>query len=369
MKFKSVLCFLSAWPLVVCNAGTVRLFNGENYEAKVSIEGGSITAARDNSSSNRLETNGILEAVFNKGTAGFCQPGVLLINGTLIPGDVRLPLTEPSIKIGKTQLTIPTASIARVIFRRMPSDAVLGVLSGSSGVILANGDFFSGTYEGLKENKVAINSNLFGPARFQITEIGGIVLRDVQNVSARYEITSNDGARFASDDPRIEGDSIIIRDSLIGSQKIPKDEISVFRAGNGRYQGVAKLKPLSVLGPAGATNLLHTLPGSPMDADQTQVILSAVNASVSYSIPAGATRFASRVMVPKEVPPTTRFFFSVYVDNRLITRSSAIGSSDVPQTLGISFNAGQILTLRVEPAGPVAGAPSGNWIEPLLLKP
>ena len=385
MKLKSVLCILLlVWPLLLCKGGTVRLLSGENYDAKVSVEGGGITVVRDNSYGNRIEISSILEIVLIKPSgpgAGLYPPGVLLINGTFIPGEVKalISLADPFIKLGKAQTPVSTAFIARVVVKAMPADKVIEPLNGRTGVILPSGEFFFGTYEGIKEKKVAIYSDLLGPQRFVPAPQGTVqagtqvfsvlVLRDVKSAAARYEIIAKDGTRFQCDDPRFEGESVSIHDTILGAQRIAKGELAVFRAGNGRYQVLSRTRPSSVNAPGGATDVVRIQPGSPTDTDQTQAILTSVNAAVSYPIPAGMSRFSSRIVVPTETAPTLRFYFAIYVDGRLVAKSPLVGSADVPQFLSANINAGRVMTLRVEPAGPVVGTPFGKWIEPMLLRP
>ena len=323
MKLKNILCILCVWPLFLVKGGTVRLLNGESYEAKLAIESGGITATRDKSFGNRIDPNNILELVFDKDAGSTCPPGFLLINGTFLPGEVRLPgsLEETTVKIAKTQISFPITSVARMVYKPIPAVGALKPLFASTGALLPNGDFAPGAYEGIKDGKVAINTPIVGPQRLSLIDgVGGIVLRDLQVAGARFEVFAKDGTRYLTDELRFEGEGIAFHDTIIGQRKITKDELGAIRAVAGRYHFLSRLRPGSVDTPDGATDAVRSLPGGPADADQTQAILSAVNATVNYNVPAGMNRFGCRIMIPKEVPPAARFSFAVYLDGKMIVR-------------------------------------------------
>ena len=365
------MCIFCLWPLLVCNAGTVRLFSGEAYEAKIELDNNGISVTRDKTPSIRLDLNNIVELVFGKSPATApCPPGVLLVNGSYIPGTPP-DMDEASVKIGNPAVTIPATSIARVIYAAMPFEKALQPSTGRTGVILANGDFFAGTFDGVKDKRsVVINSPFFGPQSFLKTIPFALVLRDVQNTPSRFEVIGKD-KRFFVDDLKIDATGISCHDPIAGDIKVVTKDVLVIRAGSSRWQAIADLKPSSVDAPKGTdpANAVRVLPATEPPELEPVSLLTAAQASVSYAVPPGLGFFTCRVVLPKETTPETRFAFVVYGDGRVLSRSPFMGPGDVPQSFRVSLGLARVITLRVEPAKPVRQAMFGKWIDPMFLRP
>ena len=356
---------------MLCQAGTVRLFNGETYEAKIDLDNNGISTTRDKGPSTRVDLNNVIEIIFGKTPSTVsCPPGVLLINGSFIPGTPP-DLDEPNAKMGNPPLTFPITSIARMVFSATPFDKVLQSSNGRTGIILPNGDFFVGTFDGIKDKRfVAVNSPLFGPQRFQKTTLSVLVLREVQAPPTRFEVIAKD-KRFLVDDLKVDGGGATLRDTVVGNVKIETKDLVAIRAGSSRWQSVASSKPTMVDAPKGtdATEAVRVQAAAEPPASEPPSVFTAAQTGVSYSVPNGLNFFSCRVEAPKETPPGIRIAFAVYGDGRLLSRSPFLAAGDVPQSLRVSLGTARILTLRVEPAKPGPATVFGKWVDPLLLHP
>lgn len=370
MNLKIVLCLLCLCPLVACNAGTVRLFSGETYDAKVDVDSSGISVTRDRSPSSRLDLNNIIEANFGKSLGNVtCPAGVLLVNGSFIAG-IPPEMDEPTAKIGKTGIVVPTASIARVIYGSMPFDKALQPSIGRTGVILENGDFFVGTIDRMDKRSITVSSTILGPQVFQKTRAFALVFRDVQTAAYRFEVVAKD-RRFLVDDLRMDSTGINIRDSVVGNVKIDTKDMVALRAANGRWQAVTGMRPSSVDGPKGidSANGVRVQPATETATPEPAAIFTAAQTSVSYAVPAGLSFFSCRIEIPKDTALGTRFVFRVLADGRPLSQSPLMGAGDVPQSIRVSLGTARVLTLRIDPTKPSPTPVFGKWIDPILVRP
>lgn len=359
-KLLIIACF---YPGLICQAGSVRMLNGDTYEGKVTADGAGISVTPEHSATIKLELANVFDAVLTEHDdsksdslpPGTFPPGALLTNGSFLCGTVAT-LDAPTVKLGPASkpFTVPTSSIATIVFAPIPHAPIDQPRGGKTGAILPTGDFFVGSFLGMKENKVVINSVLFGPHPFNRgSQIAGVVLRDTQT-TARYEFTTVDGSRFLANEIQNNG-GIIISDSILGQVKINSTDIAEIHAGSACYQRVTDLKPLS----------------SPTSVRQEPqgTLVTAVNVPVTYPVVAGMNGFSCDIAVAKNAPPGARVIFAVYCDGKSVLRSLPVDSTTAPQSFHVNFGAARNITLRVEPVAPGSDKVEGNWIEPLLVHP
>jgi hypothetical protein len=358
------LCLGSA----IAHATGVRMLNGEFHDGKVQLIGNEI-AVITQTGTTRIELADLLEAAFQDNSQvkpGVLPPGVLLTNGSLVAGNINT-FTDP-IKIGN--MTFPLSSAAWVVFQPIARDKITQPSGGRTGVILPSGDFFPGVIAGIKDDKVAINSPLFGPQRFSIRgriDICALVLRDVQDGGTRYEISTQNGSIYAVNDIKIAGDFFVINDPNFGNLKINKGEVVTLRVAPSQYQYLAGQKPDRVDVPAGADSAAAVQ--VPQDAARADDLQTAVNAAVTYTVPKGFVTFASGASVPKDMPVGARYTFAVYGDGKfLLVRTSALGPGDIAQHISVPVGNLHTITIRIEPASAGVGPGSAEWIQPIFLR-
>lgn len=296
-------------------------------------------------------------------------PGVMLINGSLIPGPV-MALDDP-VKVGKA--SFPLSSVAWVIFQTAARDKISLPSSGQTGVILPDGEFFPGMLGGIKDNRVAVNSLLLGPQRFSIKgkpDIIALVLRDIQETGGRYEVSVKGGPMYLVNDIKFDHDNILIHDEIVGDVQININTLNEIRLAPRQYQALANLKPDHVEMPPGmdAATALHG-EQSAGDPDQ-QNLQTAAGVSVTYTVPQGYTLFFAGAKMPPGSPPGALFTFSVYGDTKFaLARTTSVAVGDDPQHLRVPIVNSHAITLRVESATPGAARVAAEWIQPMFMRP
>lgn len=349
------LCFL---PLLNCHAGSVLLLNGELHSGKVTITDKGVMVNND-----AFDLANVLVVNFAERTDPPFPPsiGVVLNNGSFISGLFR-SFSEPTFKIGNaTQpIALPRSLIAEIAFNPVSREMFP---KGKTGALLPNGDFFEGSFSGLKDNSALINSALFGVHRFQLkTQISAVVLHDIQKAEPRFEIGTKDGSRFLSNDVKIERDTFIINDLDLGILKVNNTDLVEIRAGGGRYQLLTNQKP--VVSESGTASVAISNEGEGVVALST-----GVNVAVTYEIPSGLNVFMCSVGLPKDALSSTRVYFAVYCDGRSVFRSWLTDVCTAPQAIKVNCGTAKKLSLRVESGAQGSGQVVGKWIEPIFIHP
>ena len=390
---KKFLCILCCGPVFASQAGSIRLFSGESHTGKVALANGEVAVTWEHSNAT-FNLSDIVIAYFGDHTAAdnaSLPPGAVLPNGTFVVGMPSL-FNDSTVKLGTQEKPglLPFSAVSAIVFSTTPRTRIYRSLSGKTGAILPFGDFFEGTFTGVRQNAVVINSPLFGPHAFAVTnEISALVFRGIQTGATRYEIGAKNGARYLSNDVKAEHDGVFISDPVMGSVKIDSADLVDIRAGVGRYQLLTDLKPVSVIAASGTKT--RGVISTSDEGDGAKTLSTGANVAVTYPVPAGQTVFSCSVAiqkdtpagspattgstgnelkpVPKFDPPAGRVTFAVYGDGKLFYRSMQTGPADAPQALRVSLGAAQQITLRVEPATPGAEALAGSWIEPILFHP
>ena len=365
---EKLLCILCLCPLLLCEAGSLRLLNGESRSGKLAMTDTGV-AVTDAASASTFDLPGILVANFGEGAASEATPlpaGVVLTNGAFVPGTLR-SLDEPEVQLGPTK--VQRSSIAAIVFSPTPHSAIYGIPKGKTGAVLPNnGDFFEGGVSGLKENAVTVSSTLFGPHRFDIKkQITAVILQDIQTRAARYEIGTKSGSRYFPNDVRVEHDWLLLNDSILGQMKVSWGDLAEIRAGIGRYQLLTDLKPVSAVQPNGA-DAAASVAINDEEGEAFRTLSTGANVAVSYTIPSGFTAFMCKITLPKGSSPAARLVFSVFCDGRIVFRSAPVSPVMNPQNLRVNLGNAQRLTLRVDPATPDSGAGVGKWMAPILSR-
>ncbi len=366
----NLICLLCSLPLLPCEAGSVRLLNGESHSGKLAIAGTAL-AVTDAGSTATFDLANILVANFGEGAASdtaTLPAGAVLNNGSFVAGAIKA-LDEPAMQLGPPAqpTTVQRASVAAVVFLPTPPAAIYRIPNGKTGVVLPNGDFFEGGFAGIKENAVLINSALFGPHRFAIkNQVSAVILQDIQPGLPRYEIVTKNGSRFFSSDVKITSDGIVLNDPILGQVKIGEGDLVEIRAAGGRYQLLTDIKPVTAVTPSGADAAASVSVHD--EGGGFRALSTGANVAVTYAIPPGFNTLTCRIAVPPESSPRARMVFSVYCDGKIVFRSSPIAPGPNPQNLRASLGAAQRMTLRAEPAIPGSEAAASKWIDPMFLR-
>jgi hypothetical protein len=353
------------------NAANLRLISGETYDGKLQFANNQILVGGRGGTA--VDLSNVLDALFKEPhrqlEAGALPAGAMLINGTVVAGQPG-PMEDP-MKIGEA--TIPLSSIAWVLYLPIAREKIITPTPGQTGAILTGGDFFPGTIGAVKDDKIAVNSVLFGPQRFLIkgvhSQIAGLVLHDLRANAGRYQVTAKGGV-YQVDAINTDASGIVIHDSILGDVHIGAEAIFEIGLAKQQYQFLTALKPdLAVPAGVDATAAVQT-PQNPADPDAV-TLQTAPNVALSYAVPAGFTVFSASVSLPPAAPAGTHVTFAIYGDGKfLVARSTPVSPGDNAQHLRFAIGNVHTLTLRVEPAGPLpAGAIMGQWAQPMFLRP
>ena len=369
--------WLSVWScclLLVCSAqaATVRYFSGEIEEGRVELTPKGFTLGSKGGTTTTLDLVSIMELTLQKstGSPSTLPAGVMLINGTTIADGTIPPLEGAAVEIGAEHLAVPVAAIGAVLMTSLPREKIEANPAGQTGALLPNGDFFPGTFLGIKGAKVTLNSTLFGPQSFNSkSQISAAFLRDSKPLATRFVLSTTHGSRFLLDDLQMDGAGVMFKDSLLGAIKIKREDLAALHAGTGRYKWLGELAPTIAVSPGVDANTALRLPKDrPKDDDAAPLTFStAANATLSYAIPAGFTAFVTSVSLPYDAPATARVVFSVYGDGRPLFRTPPFSPSDKPARIRVDLRGVRVLAIRVEPST-LSSASFGDWIGPVLLR-
>jgi hypothetical protein len=354
----------------VLEAATVRLLGGDSLEGKVDLNPRGVTVTKPTGPGIPVDLSAILEISFRKpqpGTADALPAGVLLANGTVIAERNPPSLDEPAVTLGLEKVQVPSAAIAWLLLTPVAPSKLEAAPTAQTGGLLEGGDFFPGTFVGIRGGRVSLNSVLFGLQAFTPrTQILAVCVRESKPPPARFIVTTIHGSRFVTDDLRLETGAVTMKDSILGVLRFKAELLESLRAGPGRFQALAAQKPFKVETRPGA-DAAATLQVQKGDgADTPEVVTTAANLAVTYTVPAGFTAFSSSVSVPKAASPNYRIAFAVYGDGRPLFRTPLVSVADKPLPLRVELRGARVVTLRVEPFGAAAGG--GEWIAPLLLR-
>ena len=360
------LCVL-AWSTL--HAGTIRLLNGELWEGKVDVGPRGITILKATGPAVPVDLGAILEIGFHRtqpGAADALPAGFLLTSGTVIAERNPPGLEDAAVVAGVERIQVPTAAIAWLLFTPLAQSKLDAVPAGQTGGLLEGGDFFPGTLVGVKAGRVSLNSVLFGLQAFTPrTQLLAVCVRESKPPLARFVVSTIHGSRFATDELRFEAGSVTVKDSVLGALSLKPEIIDSVRAGPGRYQALAEQKPFKIetrpVAEADAT--LQVQKGG---ADSPDIVTTAANLAVTYSVPPGFTTFTSGVALPKNAAPNARAAFAIYGDGHPLFRSALLSGSDRRLPLRVELRGARVVTLRVEPASVALTA--GEWSAPMLLR-
>ncbi|HEV7299062.1 MAG TPA: PA14 domain-containing protein [Tepidisphaeraceae bacterium] len=268
-------------------------------------------------------------------------------------------------------LSLPTARVARLSLRPLTSSLLEHIPGGSFGVLLTNGDFFDGQVEGLKGDRLTVNSLIFGPRTFDLRkEVAALVLQDARPEPAEYVVKTVDGSIYMADEVAVDGGKLIVTDRAAGKVTVAADTVRDIAYAGERVASLAELSP-EVSG--GAMRLDGTPVGVPVrlfDYTPTRSIGLSPGTTVTYALDGKYKTLLATAGVPAALLPTGGLLFTATADGKEIFRSPALTSLSDSLPVSLKLDKVNRLTLKVEPADPAnAVALPGVWGDPLLAKP
>ncbi len=152
-------------------------------------------------------------------------PQVILRDGTIIAHPlVSVDGTAVIFSQELQTLTVLTRNVAAILFQKLPLGVVLP--SDRTGLLMEDGDFLDGEFQGLAKGKVEMASVLFGRRSFDVrTGVLAVVLRKPTPKPATFQIRTANGSVFQASALRVETGSLALEVPLAGTLKVPLPEV------------------------------------------------------------------------------------------------------------------------------------------------
>jgi len=155
-------------------------------------------------------------------------PGILFRSGTFLAADVA-GMKENTLTYtrGGKRTTIPSADVARLVYKPLPSELAEQIPPDRTGVALASGDFIEGDLKEISY-RVTISNLVFGPRTFNIkgNDVLAVYVKPADAPSAKYVITTTDGCIYQSATLKTSADIITLQDPTLGPVTVALKDVA-----------------------------------------------------------------------------------------------------------------------------------------------
>jgi hypothetical protein len=302
------------------------------------------------------------------------RKGVLLTDGTALPGDVRDIGRVVKFRLGfdGREVELPLDRVATYVFGdKLDWAAVAG---DRAGAVLANGDFFEGDVTAVDENRATVSSLIFGPRTFERQALVAVVARpatsDANAGAPPFLVRVEDGALLRATSLETDKNRLIVIDGAAGRMSIDGRNVTEIRAAGDAVRSLADLRPARVDGGSGGLSAYAVdAPDSlPRGARGERWVTLRVGGSVGFDLPAGSKTLVGRVGVPDGVLPTVAVKLVALADGKPAYTSPPLTSLSPTAGVSIPLTGVKRLTLRAEVEGDVVLPVPLVLVEPLLVK-
>jgi hypothetical protein len=156
------------------------------------------------------------------------SPGVLLVNGSLLPGTIN-SADRSSVRVAGIESPVSRVHVARLMFQTIGEQQETALQRGRTGVLLKSADFVEGDFNGVRNGEIDIGSVVLGPKKISVNQAVAVILGDVRPVPANYEVTTHNGGLYRAGTLRLQNDAVLAADMTMGSITIPVDQIREIR--------------------------------------------------------------------------------------------------------------------------------------------
>jgi len=160
-------------------------------------------------------------------TSARMPAGLVLRGGSFLACDPRQG-SESIIEVssGVTDKPISLVNVARIYCQPLSKTMQAKLQPGRIGVLMLNGDFVDGDFQGWEDGQIRISSILLGLRSFEAgREVSAVVLRETLPGSWQYEVRLRDQSILFAGDLAVDSGSLDIKDPVLGSLKIPEAEL------------------------------------------------------------------------------------------------------------------------------------------------
>lgn len=302
--------------------------------------------------------------------------GVILRSGAVVPNVQIHSADDQSVKLirdGKP-MTLATSDVARLVLGPVSPLQLARIPPTGTGVLLSRGDFMEGEFASLNAGRLRLNSIVFGPADLASgSEALVVVLHDVTGSSgqAQWVVRTHDGLVYMAKSVRVDKDNLVIDDELAGTVRVQYGRLTELKAGAGRFDALADLRPDQVTVPPGsaaaaAYSTPATLSFDGQPTDRSLVI--AGGASLTYRLDGRYKTFIARCGVVDHTVPMLAARVTVLADGKEVYRSPPLSSFGEPASIACPIEGAKQLTLKVSTAGDLDLPQSVVCADALLVK-
>jgi hypothetical protein len=160
-------------------------------------------------------------------------PGVLMMNGSIIPGPIE-SADRSSVKIAGVTSSLSSIRVARLIFKPLTASMETNLLRGRVGVLLKGGDFVEGEFAGFKGGEVEINSVILGTKKVSLVQAVAVILREPKTLPVKFEVTTRDNGLYRVNTLGLQKDSLLLSDAALPSTTLPVAEVLEIAQGAAR---------------------------------------------------------------------------------------------------------------------------------------
>jgi hypothetical protein len=155
-------------------------------------------------------------------------PGVLLVNGSMIPGQVEFA-DRTTVRMAGLDAPLSIIQVARLILNPMTVAADASVQGRRTGVLLKNGDFVEGNFGGSKGGQVEVSSVILGSKKLSAAQVTAVILRDMNAGSTRFEITTRNQGLYRVNAVQLQKEALLLTDSAVPRIKLMVAEIAALQ--------------------------------------------------------------------------------------------------------------------------------------------
>ena len=157
------------------------------------------------------------------------SPGVLLVNGSLLPGTIN-SADRSSVRIAGIDAPISRVQVAALLFQPVGESHESALQRGRTGVLLKSGDFVEGDFQSIRNGEIDVGSVVLGPKKVSVNQAVAVILRQSRPAPAKYEVTTHNGGLYRAATLRLQSNTVLASDPALGAITIPVAELRDLRS-------------------------------------------------------------------------------------------------------------------------------------------
>lgn len=150
--------------------------------------------------------------------------GVLMVNGTMIPGQIEAA-DRSSVKIAGVASPLSSIQVARLMFKPVTSQTETNLQADRAGVLLKSGDFIEGELRGFKDGEIEVSSVILGAKKVSVAQAIAVILRDPQSRAAQFEVTTRNHGFYRVSTLRLQKESLIVSGPALPSTTLAAADV------------------------------------------------------------------------------------------------------------------------------------------------